>query len=105
MLEAHRPFRGVLEVIRWFQLQPNTEVGLNSGRPEDLRAETLTTLNRLGAESSGVEGTGIGLVITKELVEAMGGQVSVGDTPGGGATFTVSLPPATVDEEFSPRSF
>ena len=50
LLEAHRPFRGVLEVIRWFQLQRNTEVGLNSGRPEEMRAETLTTLNRLGAE-------------------------------------------------------
>ena len=41
LLEAHRPFHGVLEIIRWFQLQPNTEVGLNSGRPEELRAETL----------------------------------------------------------------
>jgi hypothetical protein len=50
LLEAHRPFHGVLEVIRWFQLQPNTEVGLNSGRPEELRAETLTALNRLGAK-------------------------------------------------------
>jgi hypothetical protein len=50
LLEAHRPFRGVLELIRWFQVQPNTEVGLNSGRPEELRVETLTALNRLGAE-------------------------------------------------------
>jgi hypothetical protein len=49
LFEAHRPFRGVLEVIRWFQLQPNAEVGLNSGRPEELRAETLEALNRLGA--------------------------------------------------------
>ena len=29
---AHQPFQGVLEIIRWFQLQPNTFVGLNSGR-------------------------------------------------------------------------
>jgi len=50
VLEAHRPFRGVLEVIRWFQMQPNTYVGLNTARPESLRAETLRSLNRLGQE-------------------------------------------------------
>ncbi|GJM21869.1 MAG: hypothetical protein DHS20C15_17840 [Planctomycetota bacterium] len=48
---AHRPFRGVLDVIRWFQMQPNTRVALNSGRPESLREETLRCLNELGADS------------------------------------------------------
>jgi len=46
---AHQPFQGVLEIIRWFQLQPNTDVGLNSGRSENLRADTLKNLNELGA--------------------------------------------------------
>lgn len=50
VLEAHRPFRGVMEVIRWFQLQPSTFVGLNTGRPESLRAATLRSLNALGRE-------------------------------------------------------
>lgn len=50
VLEAHRPYRGVMEVIRWFQLQPSTFVGLNTGRPESLRAETLRSLNALGHE-------------------------------------------------------
>jgi hypothetical protein len=50
LFEAHRPFRGIFEVIRWFQLQLHTEVGLNSGRPEELREETLAALNWLGAE-------------------------------------------------------
>ena len=50
VLEAHRPFRGVMEVIRWFQLQPSTFVGLNTGRPESLRGETLRSLNALGRE-------------------------------------------------------
>ena len=45
---AHQPFQGVLEIIRWFQLQPNTYVGLNSGRSESLRSDTLQNLNRLG---------------------------------------------------------
>lgn len=48
VLEAHRPFPGVLEIIRWFQLQSRTFVGLNTGRPETLRRDTLRCLNRLG---------------------------------------------------------
>lgn len=47
-VEAHRPFQGVLDVIRWFQLQPDTFVGLNTGRPESLRRDTLAGLNELG---------------------------------------------------------
>ena len=50
ILESHRPFSGVLEVIRWFQIQPNTYVGLNTGRPEAIRADTLRSLNELGKE-------------------------------------------------------
>ena len=50
ILNSHRPFSGVLETIRWFQLQPNTFVGLNTGRPETLRGDTLRSLNELGKE-------------------------------------------------------
>jgi hypothetical protein len=48
MLKAHRAFPGVLEVIRWLQCQPETYVGLNTGRPEALRFNTLNALNELG---------------------------------------------------------
>ncbi|MEE9298612.1 MAG: hypothetical protein V3V29_06210 [Acidimicrobiia bacterium] len=48
ILNTHRPFPGVFPMIRWFQLQPNTSVGLISGRPEKLRNVTLQALNRLG---------------------------------------------------------
>ncbi|MHC4103066.1 MAG: HAD family hydrolase, partial [Planctomycetota bacterium] len=50
ILAAHEPFQGVLDIIRWFQIQPRTHVGLNTGRPETLRAETLASLNELGHE-------------------------------------------------------
>jgi beta-phosphoglucomutase-like phosphatase (HAD superfamily) len=50
VLVAHRPYRGVLEVIRWFQIQPRTSVALNTGRPEALRDATLRCLNALGRE-------------------------------------------------------
>jgi len=47
-LTAHKPFNGVLEMIRWFQIQPNTSVGLVTGRYERIREETLHILNLLG---------------------------------------------------------
>ena len=50
ILEAHRPYSGVLEVIRWFQIQPDTYVGVDTGRPESIRADTLRSLNKLGKE-------------------------------------------------------
>ena len=49
-LASHRPFHGVLEVIRWFQLQERTSVALNTGRSESMRAATLKSLNALGRE-------------------------------------------------------
>ncbi len=56
--------------------------------------EAFTQLERSDTRTKG--GTGLGLSVVKSLVEAMNGQVTVSETPGGGATFTVSLPPATV---------
>ena len=50
LMESHRPFLGVMEIIRWFQMQPNVWVGLNTGRPERLREDTLRSLNALGRE-------------------------------------------------------
>ena len=44
------PYPGVLEVIRWFQLQSSTLVGLNTSRPERMRADTLRSLNALGRD-------------------------------------------------------
>lgn len=46
--KSQRPFHGALDVVRWFQGQPNTFVGLNTGRPESLRVNTLDTLNEWG---------------------------------------------------------
>ena len=45
---TERPYPGVLEVIRWFQLQNSTFVGLNTSRPERMRTDTLRSLNALG---------------------------------------------------------
>ncbi|OPY92232.1 MAG: hypothetical protein A4E73_01341 [Syntrophaceae bacterium PtaU1.Bin231] len=50
ILRSHRPFAGVMDVIRWFEIQPRTHVGLNTGRPEQIRQETLFSLNNIGRE-------------------------------------------------------
>jgi signal transduction histidine kinase/CheY-like chemotaxis protein len=47
--------------------------------------------DRLGAEGSGVEGTGLGLALSKSLVEAMGGAIRVRSREGEGSTFSVEL--------------
>ena len=49
---------------------------------------------RLGAEKSGVEGTGIGLTIAQKLMEAMNGSLGVTSTPGLGSCFFLELPSA-----------
>lgn len=48
--------------------------------------------NRLGAELRGIDGTGLGLVIAKQLVEAMGGRLDAQSEPGMGSVFTLRLP-------------
>jgi PAS domain S-box-containing protein len=50
--------------------------------------------NRLGAERTAVEGTGIGLVIVKRLLDLMHGRVNVSSAPGTGSSFKVWLPQA-----------
>ena len=50
--------------------------------------------DRLGAETSGIEGTGVGLTLSKYLVERMGGTITVHSQLGEGTTFTVELPTA-----------
>ena len=59
-------------------------------RPEKL-AQLFQPFNRLGQEAGGEEGTGIGLVVTKRLVELMGGAIGVDSTVGAGSVFWIEL--------------
>lgn len=62
------------------------------GIPQEAQERVFSPFSRLGQESSGIPGTGIGLKITKELVEAMGGSVGFESTPNLGSTFWVDFP-------------
>lgn len=64
------------------------------GIPPARQAQLFQPFNRLGVEMGKVEGSGIGLVITRRLVEAMNGSIGVQSTPGSGSTFWVELPMA-----------
>jgi CheY-like chemotaxis protein/anti-sigma regulatory factor (Ser/Thr protein kinase) len=59
--------------------------------PEQLE-QLFTPFERLGAEHGTTAGSGLGLVVTKGLVEAMDGQISVASEVGVGTTFTIELP-------------
>jgi PAS domain S-box-containing protein len=61
------------------------------GLPPEKMAQLFQPFNRLGQESGGVAGTGIGLVVTKRLAELMGGRLGVESTPGVGSLFSCDL--------------
>lgn len=67
------------------------------GIPQDKMHRLFAPFDRLGAEQREVEGTGLGLALSKRLVEAMGGTLGVESVEGQGSTFWVELaqaPPA-----------
>ena len=65
------------------------------GIPEDLVPRLFTPFDRLGVDYQGTEGTGLGLALSKHLVEAMHGTIGLENRPGQGSTFVISLPIAT----------
>jgi PAS domain S-box-containing protein len=58
----------------------------------DLLDRLFTPFDRLDAETTGIEGTGLGLALSKGLVEAIGGTLGVDSQVGRGSTFWIELP-------------
>jgi signal transduction histidine kinase/ActR/RegA family two-component response regulator len=71
----------------------DTGMGLS---PEQV-AGLFQPFNRLGQEAGTQEGTGIGLVVTRRLVELMGGEIGVTSSPGVGSVFWIELAVAGTD--------
>ncbi len=66
----------------------DTGLGISSEGLEQLFAP----FERLGADRSGIEGSGLGLALSRRLVELMGGSIGVDSRLGEGSTFHVDLP-------------
>jgi len=83
------------------------------GLPPEKLLQLFQPFNRLGQENGAEEGTGIGLVVTKQLVELMGGTISVKSSVGVGSEFRIELtrdmmptlaPLSATDEAMLPAS-
>src|SRR6266480_1710401 len=65
-----------------------------AGIPVEKQARLFTPFDRLGAEQSSVDGTGLGLALCQRLAHAMHGSIGVNSTLGSGSTFWLELPQA-----------
>lgn len=74
-----------------------TDTGMGIGTAA--RAKLFEPFERLGADATGIEGTGVGLALSRTLVEAMGGTIGVESERGRGSTFWVDLPTAGAEAE------
>ena len=69
-------------------------VDTGMGMTPQQQTELFQPFNRLGREHSGIEGTGIGLVVTRQLIELMQGRLTVSSEPGRGTRACLTLPRA-----------
>ena len=63
-----------------------------NGLSPEQQQNLFTAFNRLGAEKSGIEGTGIGLYITRKIIELMKGSIGCDSKEGEGSTFWFDIP-------------
>jgi PAS domain S-box-containing protein len=84
-------------------------IDTGQGIPADMLGSLFEPFNRLGAESSRVEGTGIGLVLSRQLAEMMGGHLGISSTFGKGTMASLKLrsappPPPCQDLQGPPQA-
>ena len=96
--EVHVSARGIGKIVR--VAVSDTGQGIAQERMSDL----FQPFKRLGAERSKVEGFGLGLSITRRLVELMDGRMGVESEPGRGSTFWFELPLEELEEQIATES-
>jgi signal transduction histidine kinase/CheY-like chemotaxis protein len=92
---------GIVEVTCRVTTPERTRISFHDtgeGLPAEKLAQLFQPFNRLGQESGAEEGTGIGLVVSKRLVELMGGEIGVESTVGVGSVFWIELNSANAPE-------
>jgi signal transduction histidine kinase len=92
--------------IRWDLDGPLGQVHVCDQGPGVPAADRERLLRRFqrGRQTGDIPGSGIGLAVVQSLMQAMGGSVTIGEAPGGGADFRLALPlapaaPAAIREE------
>jgi PAS domain S-box-containing protein len=78
----------------WFEVSDS-----GPGLSAEQQARLFTAFDRLGADQAGVEGTGLGLSLSRRLTEAMGGTLTLAETSPLGSTFRVELDLAPTQDE------
>lgn len=86
----YNAYAGFIRIV--FELQQENRLKISiidsgKGISEEARKDIFKPFNRLGEEGSNIEGAGIGLVITKTLVEQMDGTIDFSSKPGQGTQF------------------
>ena len=72
------------------------------GMTPEQQAHLFEPFNRLGAETSDIDGSGIGMVIVQHLVHLMGGRLCIRSAPGEGTEVSVFLPRAESEQVATP---
>ncbi|MHB1428014.1 MAG: ATP-binding protein [Rhodocyclaceae bacterium] len=75
-----------------------------SGLTPEQQARLFVPFERLNADNTAVEGTGIGLALSKRLIDLMDGAIGVESTPGVGSTFWLRLPAAAARADQAPAA-
>jgi anti-sigma regulatory factor (Ser/Thr protein kinase) len=63
-----------------------------TGMPPEYQSRVFAPFDRLHADQSDVQGTGLGLTLSKRLIELMAGRIGLESEPGSGTTFWIDLP-------------
>lgn len=97
------------EVKVYVDIIDNGKVKINftdtgDGLSEQQQLNLFTPFERLGAENSSIEGSGIGLVISHKLISLMGGEIGINSEIGNGSTFWITLPLSKTDSPVEEKS-